>query len=169
MIGVKWDILFSSALSQKLINISSEVVNIHIIPTQTKHFQTTYTKKVFFIRVADLNSQDCCCCCLWRFNTSFSSLVLLLPSEVSTDPRPRLHAAAQLLSRRVALLLRLRPGSLQGGHHFDTKLREHQRWKLDWVSSLCFFPSFHVFSLSCDLSTLFVQPACTFPRGRRTC
>lgn len=29
----------------KLINISSEVMNIHIIPTQTKHFQTTYTKK----------------------------------------------------------------------------------------------------------------------------
>ncbi|TNN56071.1 Cilia- and flagella-associated protein 221 [Liparis tanakae] len=29
----------------KLINISSEVVNIHIIPTQTEHFQTTYTKK----------------------------------------------------------------------------------------------------------------------------
>lgn len=33
---------------QKLINISSEVMNIHIIPTQTKHFQTAYTKKVFF-------------------------------------------------------------------------------------------------------------------------
>ncbi|KAK0141730.1 Cilia- and flagella-associated protein 221 [Merluccius polli] len=30
----------------KLINISSEVMNIHIIPTQTKYFQTTYTKKV---------------------------------------------------------------------------------------------------------------------------
>uniref|UniRef100_A0A3P8T2G8 Cilia and flagella associated protein 221 n=1 Tax=Amphiprion percula TaxID=161767 RepID=A0A3P8T2G8_AMPPE len=29
----------------KLINISSEVMNIHLIPTQTKHFQTTYTKK----------------------------------------------------------------------------------------------------------------------------
>uniref|UniRef100_UPI003AAC5FD2 cilia- and flagella-associated protein 221 n=1 Tax=Centroberyx gerrardi TaxID=166262 RepID=UPI003AAC5FD2 len=29
----------------KLINISSEVMNIHIIPTQTKYFQTTYTKK----------------------------------------------------------------------------------------------------------------------------
>uniref|UniRef100_A0A3Q1H0H2 Cep192-like domain-containing protein n=1 Tax=Anabas testudineus TaxID=64144 RepID=A0A3Q1H0H2_ANATE len=29
----------------KLINVSSEVMNIHIIPTQTKHFQTTYTKK----------------------------------------------------------------------------------------------------------------------------
>ncbi|XP_070711423.1 cilia- and flagella-associated protein 221 [Pempheris klunzingeri] len=29
----------------KLINISSEVMNIHIIPTQTKHFQTTYIKK----------------------------------------------------------------------------------------------------------------------------
>ncbi|XP_023251162.1 cilia- and flagella-associated protein 221 [Seriola lalandi dorsalis] len=29
----------------KLINISSEVMNIHIISTQTKHFQTTYTKK----------------------------------------------------------------------------------------------------------------------------
>ncbi|XP_051283316.1 cilia- and flagella-associated protein 221 [Dicentrarchus labrax] len=29
----------------KLINISSEVMNIHIIPTQTKHFQTSYTKK----------------------------------------------------------------------------------------------------------------------------
>ncbi|XP_059183689.1 cilia- and flagella-associated protein 221 isoform X2 [Centropristis striata] len=29
----------------KLINISSEVMNIHVIPTQTKHFQTTYTKK----------------------------------------------------------------------------------------------------------------------------
>ncbi|XP_026015848.1 cilia- and flagella-associated protein 221 isoform X1 [Astatotilapia calliptera] len=29
----------------KLINISSEVMNIHVIPTQTKYFQTTYTKK----------------------------------------------------------------------------------------------------------------------------
>ncbi|XP_029927489.1 cilia- and flagella-associated protein 221 isoform X2 [Myripristis murdjan] len=29
----------------KLINISSEVMNIHIIPTQTKYFQTSYTKK----------------------------------------------------------------------------------------------------------------------------
>ncbi|KAM3857076.1 cilia- and flagella-associated protein 221 [Diretmus argenteus] len=29
----------------KLINISSEVMHVHIIPTQTKHFQTTYTKK----------------------------------------------------------------------------------------------------------------------------
>ncbi|XP_034031522.1 cilia- and flagella-associated protein 221 [Thalassophryne amazonica] len=31
--------------SLKLINISSEVINIHIIPTQTKPFQTIYTKK----------------------------------------------------------------------------------------------------------------------------
>ncbi|KAF3706275.1 Cilia- and flagella-associated protein 221 [Channa argus] len=29
----------------KLINISSDVMNIHIIPTQTKHFQTSYSKK----------------------------------------------------------------------------------------------------------------------------
>ncbi|KAJ8350562.1 hypothetical protein SKAU_G00256920 [Synaphobranchus kaupii] len=29
----------------KLINISSEVVNIHIIPTQTKYFKTKYSKK----------------------------------------------------------------------------------------------------------------------------
>ncbi|XP_047195157.1 cilia- and flagella-associated protein 221 [Hippoglossus stenolepis] len=29
----------------KLINVSSEVLNIHIIPTQTRHFQSTYTKK----------------------------------------------------------------------------------------------------------------------------
>ncbi|KAM3585207.1 uncharacterized protein V6R79_010217 [Siganus canaliculatus] len=29
----------------KLINISSDLMNIHIIPTQTKHFQTSYTKK----------------------------------------------------------------------------------------------------------------------------
>ncbi|KAG7502887.1 hypothetical protein JOB18_028203 [Solea senegalensis] len=29
----------------KLINVSCEVMNIHIIPTQTKHFQTSYTKK----------------------------------------------------------------------------------------------------------------------------
>ncbi|XP_056444719.1 cilia- and flagella-associated protein 221 [Gadus chalcogrammus] len=29
----------------KLINISSEVINIHIITTQTKYFRTTYTKK----------------------------------------------------------------------------------------------------------------------------
>uniref|UniRef100_A0A3P8RIK6 Cep192-like domain-containing protein n=1 Tax=Astatotilapia calliptera TaxID=8154 RepID=A0A3P8RIK6_ASTCA len=38
---------FSSPLPlhQKLINISSEVMNIHVIPTQTKYFQTTYTKK----------------------------------------------------------------------------------------------------------------------------
>lgn len=31
--------------SLKLINISTEVMNIHIIPTQTNYFQTTYTKK----------------------------------------------------------------------------------------------------------------------------
>ncbi|KAG8432190.1 hypothetical protein GDO86_016724 [Hymenochirus boettgeri] len=30
--------------SLKLINISSEVMNIHIIPPQTKHFRITYTK-----------------------------------------------------------------------------------------------------------------------------
>lgn len=29
----------------KLINVSNEVLNIHIMPTQTKHFQTTLTKK----------------------------------------------------------------------------------------------------------------------------
>ncbi|XP_018587849.1 cilia- and flagella-associated protein 221 isoform X2 [Scleropages formosus] len=29
----------------KLINISSEVINIHILPTQTKYFKTKYTKK----------------------------------------------------------------------------------------------------------------------------
>ncbi|XP_055022889.1 cilia- and flagella-associated protein 221 [Boleophthalmus pectinirostris] len=29
----------------QLINISTEVMNIHILPTQTKYFQTTYTKK----------------------------------------------------------------------------------------------------------------------------
>ncbi|XP_020507399.2 cilia- and flagella-associated protein 221 isoform X1 [Labrus bergylta] len=29
----------------KIINISSEVMDIHIIPTQTKHFKTSYTKK----------------------------------------------------------------------------------------------------------------------------
>ncbi|CAB1416371.1 unnamed protein product [Pleuronectes platessa] len=29
----------------KLINVSSEVLNIHIISTQTRHFQSTYTKK----------------------------------------------------------------------------------------------------------------------------
>lgn len=40
--------LCSYPLPQKLINSSSEVMNIHIIPTQTNHFQTTYTKKVFF-------------------------------------------------------------------------------------------------------------------------
>ncbi|XP_077368569.1 cilia- and flagella-associated protein 221 isoform X2 [Festucalex cinctus] len=31
--------------SVKLINISSRVLNIHIIPTQTKHFRTNYAKK----------------------------------------------------------------------------------------------------------------------------
>lgn len=33
-------------------------MNIHVIPTQTKYFQTTYTKKVFFFssfQIADLN------------------------------------------------------------------------------------------------------------------
>ncbi|XP_061915386.1 cilia- and flagella-associated protein 221 [Entelurus aequoreus] len=33
------------ARSVKLINISSRVLNIHIIPTQSKHFRTTYAKK----------------------------------------------------------------------------------------------------------------------------
>uniref|UniRef100_A0A3B3XYY3 Cep192-like domain-containing protein n=1 Tax=Poecilia mexicana TaxID=48701 RepID=A0A3B3XYY3_9TELE len=32
-------------LPQNLINISNAPVNIHIIPTLTKHFQTSYTKK----------------------------------------------------------------------------------------------------------------------------
>uniref|UniRef100_A0AAY4DGN0 Cep192-like domain-containing protein n=1 Tax=Denticeps clupeoides TaxID=299321 RepID=A0AAY4DGN0_9TELE len=31
--------------SLKLINVSSEVINIHILPTQTKYFQTKYSKK----------------------------------------------------------------------------------------------------------------------------
>lgn len=35
-----------SRLPQKLINGSSEVLNIHVIPTQTEHFQTSYSKKV---------------------------------------------------------------------------------------------------------------------------
>ena len=38
----------SPPLPQKLINISSEVINIHILSTQTKYFQTTYSKKVFW-------------------------------------------------------------------------------------------------------------------------
>uniref|UniRef100_A0A3B4WR13 Uncharacterized protein n=1 Tax=Seriola lalandi dorsalis TaxID=1841481 RepID=A0A3B4WR13_SERLL len=42
---MKYPCLSSLPLPQKLINISSEVMNIHIISTQTKHFQTTYTKK----------------------------------------------------------------------------------------------------------------------------
>lgn len=48
MIGWKWIFLSCPPLlPQKLINISSEVVNIHVIPTQTAHFHTSYTKKVF--------------------------------------------------------------------------------------------------------------------------
>ncbi|XP_061666621.1 cilia- and flagella-associated protein 221 isoform X4 [Syngnathoides biaculeatus] len=34
-----------SVVSKRLINISSRVLNIHIIPTQTKHFRTNYAKK----------------------------------------------------------------------------------------------------------------------------
>lgn len=56
MIGSLWIIPFCSSFPQKLINISTEVMNIHIIPTQTKHFQTTYTKKVCFLLLEiDLN------------------------------------------------------------------------------------------------------------------
>ncbi|AWO95594.1 putative primary ciliary dyskinesia protein 1 [Scophthalmus maximus] len=51
----------------KLINISSEVVNIHIIPTQTKHFQTTYTKKYRLIPGLAYTLQLSFCPDEWRY------------------------------------------------------------------------------------------------------
>lgn len=107
---IGWYIIFTLFFSsQKLINVSSEVMNIHIIPTQTKHFQTTYTKKVFFFFITN---------CLQVQPVFFSPWWLyLVPSvftQVSTHPWPCLHAEGQILSWRVALLLWLHSGSLQG-------------------------------------------------------
>lgn len=117
MIGWKWIIPFSSLfLPQKLINISSEVMNIHIIPTQTKHFQTSYTKKVLSsLQFADPNEVHGssllwfnCCYFLW-FNAFLSVF-----SQVSTHSRSRVYSQDPILSWWVALLLWLHSGSLQG-------------------------------------------------------
>ncbi|XP_028286274.1 cilia- and flagella-associated protein 221 isoform X2 [Parambassis ranga] len=51
----------------KLINVSSEVMNIHIIPTQTKHFQTTYTKKYRLIPGLAYTLKVAFCPDEWRY------------------------------------------------------------------------------------------------------
>lgn len=62
MIAWKWNFpCFPLPIPQKLINISSEVMNIHIIPTQTRHFQTSYTKKVSHFHPNLLTWKECCC------------------------------------------------------------------------------------------------------------
>ncbi|KAM9328437.1 LOW QUALITY PROTEIN: uncharacterized protein cfap221 [Pholidichthys leucotaenia] len=51
----------------KLINTSSEVMNIHIIPTQTKNFHTTYTKKYRLIPGLDYTLKVKFCPDEWRY------------------------------------------------------------------------------------------------------
>ncbi|XP_038150678.1 cilia- and flagella-associated protein 221 [Cyprinodon tularosa] len=51
----------------KLINISSEVINIHIIPTLTKYFHTTYTKKCRLIPGLSYTLKVVFCPDEWRY------------------------------------------------------------------------------------------------------
>ncbi|MEQ2220562.1 hypothetical protein ILYODFUR_006694 [Ilyodon furcidens] len=51
----------------KLINTSSEAINIHIIPTQTKYFQTTYTKKCRLIPGLAYTLEVAFCPEEWRY------------------------------------------------------------------------------------------------------
>ncbi|KAM9836022.1 cilia- and flagella-associated protein 221 [Aulostomus maculatus] len=53
--------------SLKLINISAEVMDIHIIPTQTKYFQTTYTKKYRLIPGLAYTVKIQFCADEWRY------------------------------------------------------------------------------------------------------
>ncbi|XP_037552658.1 cilia- and flagella-associated protein 221 [Nematolebias whitei] len=50
----------------KIINISCEAVNFHIIPTQTRYFQTTYTRKNRLIPGLDLTVKVTFCPDKWR-------------------------------------------------------------------------------------------------------
>lgn len=135
MIGWKWNFLCSPLpLPQKLINISSEVMNIHIIPTQTRHFQTSYTKKVSHFHSNLLTWIEC------RVPACLLGQSVLLPeilcdissvfsSQVSTCPGSRLRAESPILSWWVALLQWLHSGSLQG---YDEM----------WLSGLCNYLKF---------------------------
>ncbi|XP_035984294.1 cilia- and flagella-associated protein 221 [Fundulus heteroclitus] len=51
----------------KLVNISSEVLDVHIIPTLTKHFQTTYTKKCRLIPGLAYTLKVAFCPAEWRY------------------------------------------------------------------------------------------------------
>ncbi|KAM4537986.1 cilia- and flagella-associated protein 221 [Fundulus diaphanus] len=51
----------------KLINISSEALDVHIIPTLTKHFQTTYTKKCRLIPGLAYTLKVAFCPAEWRY------------------------------------------------------------------------------------------------------
>uniref|UniRef100_A0A3Q2PWD2 Cilia and flagella associated protein 221 n=1 Tax=Fundulus heteroclitus TaxID=8078 RepID=A0A3Q2PWD2_FUNHE len=57
----------SPSLPQKLVNISSEVLDVHIIPTLTKHFQTTYTKKCRLIPGLAYTLKVAFCPAEWRY------------------------------------------------------------------------------------------------------
>lgn len=87
-------------------------MNIHIIPTQTRHFQTSYTKKVSNFHSNLLTWIECCGLAgLLRQSVWHSCF---FSSRVSTCPRSRLCTEDPILSWWVALLLRLHSGSLQG-------------------------------------------------------
>ncbi|KAK2856878.1 hypothetical protein Q5P01_005613 [Channa striata] len=103
----------------KLINISSDVMNIHIIPTQTKHFQTSYSKKYRLIPGLAYTLKVRFCPDEWRY---FYDCIrvhcegdenLLIPVHaypVIDDLHipPHIHLAAIPLGQRVSHAITLR-------------------------------------------------------------
>lgn len=163
---------------QKLINISSEVVNIHIIPTQSKHFQTTYTKKVFFfcesycqvlpvflfwwfylVHCASIDS-SLALTTHWRSNSVLMSGVTSMTAFGFTarfgSVRNHLikHAVTYMASNS-------QPNKTPCCANYYLLICSHVYYKPYFCSSstVC------LFSLPCFLSTLLIQPVYTVSKG----
>ena len=193
MIGLKWINLFSPLpLPQKLINVSSEVMNIHIIPTQTKHFQTSYTKKVLLKKkkkkshyklltwikycessyllvesVLFLKTQPCAICLSLKYRL-IPGLAYALKVRFCPDEWRYFYDCIRVHCKvRIHQFVR---GPLQRTNTVcltPTSLKDRHSVKSCWMSplvSVIFFPLYYTFS-----PCLFNPTPLFLLRGKRTC